>query len=552
MYLLTAIICGNGFRWIIDNEAKVNLRDGALIAPTRNIMPVRGMLVLRVTLDYSILEPAIEKVFVNTNVQHMLRTMGADLASCLPKTQKMHRRKRGAFDLGGEILKSIFGTATDKDMRSFQSEVQEHLNMHTIEIVNLHKINNETQDTLTLVAEELDRLNNDTKHIKNDLEALRLVVRIKTLCDNLHDITTDLEMGHVHLKNFNPQKIFKLIEYYSHRWNLQTLIDMYDQKFESTLASSVISQGNLKVGLIMIPFFPQEQFIGYKLIPFPMFTNNTNTQKVELVIKHKLIIFSHVKDKVFLAEEEFLSSCHKSYDDKLICPNFPLLSMSGKAQNICEVNVIANHNSANCKFTEVDKNYIKIIQISNSVIVSAIPEENVQLYCKDKEARPQHKGLIKTAVYEKNMIFQIPQSGIAIFPPTCKLVSKNIEYNPLLRKTMSMEFFYPKTLTNDIIQTHEEHPAHVLVNNIKRAINRTRTDIRDENHLEAMLTYRANVKHISISLSMFGSIVIICILVCFIWRYKTPGAIAAGNTTNTNTNTRTVPTDSERISLEGG
>ena len=554
--LVSVIICANALQWTIENEPHVNLRDGALIVPTRDIMPVRGMLVLRITLDYRILEPAIEKVFLNEHVKDMVKSMGADLANCLPKTQKIYRKKRGAFNLGGEVLKGIFGTATEKDLRAFQSDVQEHLNTHTIEIVDLYHINNETQDTLALVSEALNKLNNETKYMNNEIDTIKMVVKIKTLCDTLHDITTDLEMGHVHLNVFNQQKVLKLVEYYSHRWNLQTLVDRYSEKFQTTLTSSVISQTNVKIGLIMIPFFPEEQFVGYKVLPLPMFTNTTNKHKIELTINHNLIIFSQAKDKVFLTNTDFLTTCHKSYDNKIICPNFPLLSMSGQAQRICEVNLIANNNSTSCKFTETDRNYLKIIEISNAIIVSANPNESVQLYCKDKEARPQHQGLIRATVYRKNPTFQIPSSGIAVFPPTCRIVSKNIEYNPLLRKTMAMEFFYPKTLTNDIIQTHDKHPAHRLIEDIRRSINHTRRHIQDERHLQTTLMTRSNVKHISISLSTFGSIGILCMFAFLVWRHKNRRRhVTDNNTTDTNINVHTVPIvpqqDSDRSSLNG-
>ena len=415
------------------------LRDGSVVVPTRDIAPVRGMLILRITLDYHILEPMIKKIYLNEDVQELMVSIG-NIANCLPKTEKSQRVKRGAFDLGGEILKGIFGTATDKDLRKFQSDIKEHLNTHTVELVDLYNIANETQATLALVAETLDSLRNETEHMYSSIDTMKIVLKIKALCDTLHGIITDLEMGHVHLKVFNHEKVLKLVEYYSHRWNLQTLVDRYDPKFETTLTSSVISQGNLKIGLIMIPFFPEEEFIGYKILPLPMFTNRSSEQKVELVVKHDLIIFSLAKDKVYIGKTKFLNTCHKSYDEKVICPNFPLLSMAGNAQAICEVNLISNGNSSNCQFTHTDINYIKLVQINNAVVVSTIPNEKVQLYCKDKAARPRNLGLTRSAVFEKNPSFQIPSSGIAVFPPTCKIISKNIEYNPLLKKTMALEF----------------------------------------------------------------------------------------------------------------
>ena len=78
------------------------LRDGSVVVPTRDIAPVRGMLILRITLDYTILEPMITKAFLSKDVQELVVSIGADLANCLPKTGKSRRVKRGAFDLGGE------------------------------------------------------------------------------------------------------------------------------------------------------------------------------------------------------------------------------------------------------------------------------------------------------------------------------------------------------------------------------------------------------------------------------------------------------------------
>ena len=94
----------------------------------------------------------------------------------------------------------------------------------------------------------------------------------------------------------------------------------------------------------------------------------------------------------------------------------------------------------------MDRHYIKLLTINNAVVVSTVPHEKVKLYCKDKEAKPRHLGNKNTSVYNKNPSFQIPLSGIAVFPTTCKIVSNNLEYNPLLKKTMAMDFFLSNNL----------------------------------------------------------------------------------------------------------
>ena len=132
------------------------------------------------------------------------------------------------------------------------------MDTHTVELVDLYHITNETQATLALVAKTLDALHNKAEHMYTAIDSFKLAFRIKAICDTLQDITTDLEMGHVHLGVFDRKKVLNLIGYYAHRWNLQTLVDRFDEKFEDTLTSKVISQGNLKIGLIMVPFFPEE------------------------------------------------------------------------------------------------------------------------------------------------------------------------------------------------------------------------------------------------------------------------------------------------------
>ena len=184
----------------------------------------------------------------------------------------------------------------------------------------------------------------------------------------------------------------------------------------------------------------------YKILPLPMLTNNTLEKKIELIVEHDLVIFSRAKDKVFIGNTEFLNTCHKSYDENIICPNFPLFSMVGNARKTCKVNLIGNSNSSHCRFTHMDRHYIKLLTINNAVVVSTVPHEKVKLYCKDKEARPRHLGNKNTSVYNKNPSFQIPLSGIAVFPTTCKIVSNNLEYNPLLKKTMAMDFFLSNNL----------------------------------------------------------------------------------------------------------
>ena len=232
-----------------------NIPDGVMVTKPENIRIERGLwTVLVVLTDPALLTATREKQairdlarkLINWTKHHVpcngndscwayreqrwitkrLGLLAQDESQTLQIAMKEQRKKRGLLNLGGTILKKIFGTATEADVEDIRKAVQEsqrqnqkliHMDQQLVTVIN-HAINeqNEERKRINVVQDAIDKLQNTTLRVFAELNTINKIILLRQHVDYLaaaafeyykHDVAsariiTDLESGRMTEKIF--------------------------------------------------------------------------------------------------------------------------------------------------------------------------------------------------------------------------------------------------------------------------------------------------------------------------------------------------------------
>ena len=207
------------------------------------------------------------------------------------------RGQRSPFDFGGEILHSLFGVSTVKNLDELKNDLDGKLEIHTIKVDQISRIVKLQQENLVEIRSLVEQLANFTQKEYNLHKIRGDVIR---MCSAFNEIRINLELNHLNVDMINSLQIKKLVQKYSFQWNLNTLYNVDHPRFENTVVIKVVSTYEGKLALITIPFFPHETYLLYRLHKLPMFTNSSNTKKFILNSKFDFILSSSDQSKLAL------------------------------------------------------------------------------------------------------------------------------------------------------------------------------------------------------------------------------------------------------------
>ena len=495
------------------NYNKPLVFSGSVVTPTKNVKPMKGMLILKTDLldiDLHVILKEFETSF--PNLRRDLLKENIDLSSCSHMLPLNTRKKRAAFDFGGDILKHIFGVATTKDMNKYQSHVETNLEIHTLEIENLLKFSNETHNTLsylkngfrTFVAQLGEYTERQTK--------INALFRVQNLCNELFRFRLNIELNHINLKQFNSKIIFKEISSFAHKWDLKTLFPTSDIKFIKTINSKIINEGHKKYALLIIPFFASTYFHGYEIRGFAMYTNQSAKFKIINKIKHTLVLISDEQSKIALLNKEFLNACPISVDNILVCPNFPTQKRSKALDTVCEISLIIKNDSSTCEF-EKFRYPMQFFHYKNFLVISGEPHSSISLYC-DFEPSNMLRNII-----HKNPVVTLPRTGIIVLPAVCAMESEQFSYTPTKRRQLKKSFFIPWVPPKAMLYINHTHPASDLVRKIENSLNKSKKFLtvpktNDENwHKQILIpTVTSGVTIVIISVTMLCVVILVRII----------------------------------------
>ena len=400
------------------------INSGAIIFPGDEVHIIRGVLILNFKIDPNKIREVIETV----------ETKGKDVYKALIYFTKTvchryinSRSKRGLINVGGKLLKVLFGTATTDQI----DMVEKQLTIQSKEINDLHHFTVAVSKTFETYQSTLNLTLNELESLEDRVRDLTMAEEALSLCQAYDRMITDAKHQELDLAVFNLSRIEYESKLFSERFGYKMIVPITQLKqFQKTIRTTVI--GN---HILLTIFFedPEEISRHVKISPFPMLSNSSMDHKFQLEIDHPNIIIS--RKSMGIVDSSYLNSCLNVAIRKLICKPY-LKFPRGKTNEICEYNLITRSDVSTCKFQKIPINSIQLIETSNETIVSGVPGDIISLSC-----------LNKRITY-----FPLPSSGIGVFAPTCSLNSKLFAYDVMEKKQVDLEYFDPiainKNLTN--------------------------------------------------------------------------------------------------------
>lgn len=353
------------------------------------------------------IETDIDNVFSLPDDQTVINQLNLQIRKTSHNIETIipHKQRRGLINLGGKILKWVFGTLDESD----KQEIEEHLkttdinNHNSIDTLNKQiKINNDLQENMQILT---DRINENQKLT---MSLLNNSIRINR--DNLKQLHFIQVLTNINLLNDEIDKIQENIIFAKHNIMSRSIltpeeIDFYEVDISKLqeIKSSLLQMGNKLIFVIAIPKFYSELAKKCKLIPIP------NENYEELAIEETDILL--FKGKGYLDDGQYyfknlkvtkdciqslvnneLGKCKKikniKFEIKELKQNLILIKNADneKMRNTCNFleyklnrNYIINFNNCsieigNVKFQNLEKEFMQHVTLPNYLEIGNISE----------------------------------------------------------------------------------------------------------------------------------------------------------------------------------
>ena len=492
------------------NNTDIMLRDGAVVQRLKEVKIVRGILILRVELFDDILRRVlnISLEYENREDSIWFREI-SDISSCsrltdnwesffINKTAK--RTKRGAFNLGGDILSSLFGTSTTKQLDTLRKSVGDKIETHSIKLDELYKINKMQNSNMKRMTQALQELSEQYTQDEKILFSYKISRDIIRLCEAYNRLRINLQLGHVNPHMLNLLHIKNLVATYGYKWNLETIVGVEDVDFEKMLKTKVLKIKKGQVALISIPFVEKETFRFYKVSPLPMFSSSFFGKKFEITVNSEYILTNFEEDKISLVTEDFVETCNRALDKVLMCSNVPWVKVNDKTKDICEVELLVEKTSKNCNFEGLSNSTISTMSMNGYILLSGIPQDTLLIRCGTEITQ-----------------YTLPFSGIGLFPENCYIRSKYVVYRPTMHKELETMKVEPRILKNDVINVSNTHKISSMIMEVKNSVGQIETEIDMDRNLPIFKTQKVHA-HVTLW-GFMVSLVVMLVLVAGIAVY---------------------------------
>ena len=463
------------------NDTK--LGQGVVILELRKMTLVKGELVLSIKLqDINVSEFLTTWENRSVGNEHWIGAGSNTKCSQIAKNWGQFvqekgtrsRKKRGALDFGGDILKSLFGVSTEKQVHSVEDRLDEKIETHTVALKKLVRLQHIQTKALESVREFVN-----TQAIEEWGWLTRKTVdnAIAHLCEAYDKLRIDLELGHLSPDLINLQHIEDLIKLYNIRWGLQSIANVSDAAFENTVRTKVRKFGEDRVAFLSIPFSDNTTFEMFRFVKFPMYLENRNS-KVELDIAEDVLVINTLRTKYTIVNMEVIRQCDRLHRETLICGNMVLLKVPPKESRPCLLGILMTLDYTNCRYRLVHKDYVMGKKIGMNVFVTAKPYEVVTTVCNRR----------------RTTVTNLTTAGIGIFPGNCHVHSLSIEYSPAMHKMVEGRSFGGKIRVPHAfvgIPREQEGVKAFHMNTLLEELDQTqlKTDARHTENLERQKVY---------------------------------------------------------------
>lgn len=425
------------------------------------------------------------------------------------------RRKRGLLDIGGSVLKGLFGTATVSDLNKIDNKVNNNFKRHTVLLKNLHT----SIDEMTKIMEKLDkRLYKLTAtvldialHEEIDFrvqEISHVLDDINLFCNDLNFVLLNEANGVLNM--FDLSSVKKHIESTKDSWSLLPMVELdlsKPQEFLNMMGVHIVNE-NDKMDLILeIPFVNRVSYKMFKFIPIPMLMHNSQNDKKYLVkINKNVLILS--KDMRFynLVDDTYLENCDYTVKNEKLCPTVLLRDINAMDKNLlpCELEILFEKNITNCVFRETERDAISIYEINNKLIVVGNPKEKLYVNC--------HVNF----TYTDDLTLLFPETGILVVSKACSFYNHRVNFQATkINNIVSTSNVHFQSFENLYLQNVSSYVEDISLEKLRKANELFDKNIVLDDNV-SQLYYYNHVQSISIVIALgLGILLLILFIVLF-------------------------------------
>src|SRR5215469_2431652 len=319
--------------------------------------------------------------------------------------QEYARKKRGWFDAGGSLLKTVFGVALDSDVRAIEKKVnflesQEFGNSQIL--VNLRDQLKENNNALVHVEKELQKLRHDSSSLHAQLNLLSYVTLATSYLQSLNNflatvkaIQAEVEKTLLYAlaKSSSPSiYTFDLLNPFIQKVSLETGLETPIKLDRSNMAkflkytwSAVPTSTDFSVVLI-IPFVNQAMFDTVKVHRFPTMKRNSQ-KRVTLDYEYDYYFIQTPTLRQSKLTQKQMENCLENVE-KYVCPLFTSISDSSTEDCIASIYLSGKFNkkesdSLVCRYKTYDDPRPYATTIKNYNFVSFEDEVDSILHCEN-------------------------------------------------------------------------------------------------------------------------------------------------------------------------
>lgn len=332
------------------------------------------------------------KKHIELAVAKLSKLMNTDWFKSLDKS---NRTRRGLINVGGELLKTLFGTATDKELKEIKRKVNvfdSGYNGILTDIRTDHRLIEINTANLKLFAKEVTRIDNAWTAIMFLMQTDSLLVAVDRFADNLiniHKLIIDVSITHSptdlssKLLPFIPYDTF--VEYDKtilHDYNYYSAIPLSEDTFDEYLSqATVFTHSNDYTIRLVIPYVSKDSYQLWKLHPFPTKMENENHRKILLLSDPYVLVSSDLQIITPLAPDS-LRYCSQPKFDLHVC--LPIINIGLTNHTNCPQTLLRQEKVLKCSLRDYVNKDPVLKWIQNTRYLSLNEPQEAVMICHGK------------------------------------------------------------------------------------------------------------------------------------------------------------------------
>ena len=451
-----------------------------------------------------------QKIAIREDVSQVHSTRARALKDSIMEYEKtsallQHRDRRGLLDVGGLLLKGVFGVATDEDLQLLSEDMKNA----TDAIISTQRAILLQSDVLkkamlhsnNVLGEEISRVESTVQGL---VASIQTADQLSLITETLMNVQAIFTRYYLIMESLKSGKVDNFI-------SVATLWDLYnsnvdkipkglkvpcfrtDQCNVNTLITVSGTRNNfLFVG--KLPLVSTETFSINEFTRFPV-----EDASSRFFVAHNLPRFMGSNDHHYFLSENL--ECNQ-----LFCSGVEEIIDLGRPA--CNLDLLAQLTPpSNCKYREITPNHYHVQRSSFSWVVFFFEDNDVTVICPDS-GRTEH----------------VRASGLFVIPRNCELFSGFLRLAPTLDIESGRPLLYkgdqtarhfrldPNATNIFINDTHDRTRFLEKIQRITNALESNISDIRESNSIILSTTTQVSFNLITVALVLLAIGIGFCVI----------------------------------------